>query len=58
MVHCIYRGVTGYSFQMKIAFHSLKFVFILANTVDPDEMPYDVAFHLGLHCQVFAKVCI
>ena len=29
---------------------SLKIVFILANSVDPDEMlPYG-AFHLGLHC--------
>ena len=24
--------------------------FILANRVDPDEMPHNVAFHLGLHC--------
>ena len=22
----------------------------LANSVDPDEMPHDVAFHQGLHC--------
>ena len=50
MVHCIYRGVTGYSFQMETVFHSLKFIFIFANSVDPDEMPHDVAFHLGLHC--------
>ena len=28
---------------------SLKIVFILANSVDPDEMPRYVAFHLGLH---------
>ena len=24
--------------------------FLLANSVDPDEMPHYVAFHLGLHC--------
>ena len=24
--------------------------FILANSVDPDEMLHKVAFHLGLHC--------
>ena len=35
MVHCIYRGVT------KI---------LLANSVDPDEMPHGAAFHLGIHC--------
>ena len=35
MVHCIYRGVTGYDFQIK---------FILANIVDLDEMLHHVAF--------------
>ena len=29
---------------------SLKINFDLANSVDPDEMLYFVAFHLGLHC--------
>ena len=28
---------------------SLNIVFILANGEDTDEMPYNVAFHLGLH---------
>ena len=28
----------------------LKTVLILANSADPDEMPPDTAFHLGLHC--------
>ena len=28
----------------------MKIVFVLANTVDPDEMPFYVAFHHGLHC--------
>ena len=31
-------------------FMFLKFVFIFANSDDPDEMPHSVAFHLGLHC--------
>ena len=32
-------------------FLSLKSVFIfLADSADPDEMPHNVAFHLGLHC--------
>ena len=29
---------------------SLKIVFFLANSADPDEMPPYAAFHLGLHC--------
>ena len=29
---------------------SLKNVFILANSVDPDEMQHYAAFHLGLQC--------
>ena len=29
---------------------SLKIVFVLANSVDPDEMLHYAAFHLGLHC--------
>ena len=27
----------------------MRIVFILANSEDPDEMPPDAAFHLGLH---------
>ena len=50
MVCCIYCGVTGYHFQVKIVFLSLKIVFGLANSVDPDEMPHNVAFHPDLHC--------
>ena len=37
-------------------FLSLKIVFILANTADPDEMPPYAAFHLGFHCLLFSKV--
>ena len=29
---------------------SLKMDFVMANSVDPDEMPHDAAFHQGLHC--------
>ena len=28
-------------------FQALKFIYILANSVDPDEMPLSVALHLG-----------
>ena len=34
----------------KIVFLSLKIVFVLANSEDPDEMPHSNAFHFGLHC--------
>ena len=45
-------------FTSKIVFLSLKTVFVLANSVDPDEMllyaafhlVYKAAFHQGLHC--------
>ena len=33
-----------------IMFHSLKVVFALANRADPDEMPHNAAFYLGLRC--------
>ena len=49
MAHCIYRGVIGYNFKNNV-FLSLKINFVLANSVDPDEMTYYAAFHLGLHC--------
>ena len=47
MVHCIYGGVTGYIYLLNIVSLSLKFDFVLA---DPDEMPHNAAFDLGLHC--------
>ena len=52
MVHYNYPGVTGYNFNKKkyIEFLPLKIDFILAKSADPDEMPYNAIFHLGLHC--------
>ena len=44
----ILRG-TGYYFN-KMVFLSLKIIFVLANSLDPDEMPHNAAIHLGLHC--------
>ena len=37
MVHCMYRGVTGYIFSKNIVFLFLKIDFAFANSVDPDE---------------------
>ena len=31
-------------------FPDLKIGFVLANVVDPDEMPHNAEFHLGPHC--------
>ena len=51
MVHCLYRGVTGYHFKIILHFFlSLKVVFVLANNADPGEMPRYAAFHPFLHC--------
>ena len=40
-------------FQNKIHvlyFFPRRLIFVCANSVDPDEMPHYVAFHLGLRC--------
>ena len=47
MVHCIIQGVTGFK---QIAVFSLKIIFALANSVEPDEMPHYAAFYLDLLC--------
>ena len=39
-----------YNFQIKKVFLSLKICFVLANSLNPDEMPHHAEFHLGLHC--------
>ena len=46
---CILKGnrLKFLNFNM---FLSMKTVFILANSADPDDMPHYVAFHLDLHC--------
>ena len=49
IVYCIIQGVTDYNFQINSSF-SLKIVFILANSVDHDEMLHYAAFYLGVHC--------
>ena len=51
MIHGIYQGVTEYNLQMKIVFLSLKIVFVLTKSVEPDEMPHYgavVAFQIAL----------
>ena len=37
-------------FPNNYVLHSLKIVFILANSAGPDEMLHFAVFHLGLHC--------
>ena len=36
--------------QKNFVFLSMKIDMVLADSVDPDEMQLNVAFHLGLHC--------
>ena len=46
----VYVNGMGYDFKIKVVNHSLKFVFILSNTVGTGVMPHYVAFRLGLLC--------
>ena len=46
----VYIEETQVIISNNILFFSLKIVFVLANSVDPDEIPLNVAFHQGLHC--------
>ena len=34
--------------RLKLQFSSLNIIFVLANRVDPDEMPHYAAFNLGI----------
>ena len=43
MVHCIYLGVTGYTFQKHIVILSLKIKFVIANSADHDEMLHNAS---------------
>ena len=38
------KGVKWYNFKITIVFLSLKIVFVLANSVDPDEISHHAAF--------------
>ena len=50
IVHCTYLGVSGYKFQNILMFFVWRHFLTLTNSVDPDEMQHNAAFHLGLHC--------
>ena len=39
-----------YNFQLRLYYLSLKIISVTANSVDPDELWHNMAFHLGLHC--------
>ena len=57
---CDLHFVGGYKFvEFVLFYHALALmlfffffwmIFTLTNIVDPDEMPPNVTFHLGLHC--------
>ena len=44
------KGLPGEILLYNYVFMSLKIVFILANSADPDEMPPYSAIHLGHNC--------
>ena len=44
--HCVLECVSGRTIRERSG--SVKIVFILANSADPDEMQHYAAFHLGL----------
>ena len=50
IVHCIYTEGLQVIISKNIVFISLKSDFVLANSVDPDEMLHYAAIHQGLHC--------
>ena len=50
---CVLRGHRS-NFLSHAVFMSIKIVFTLANSADPDEMPPNVTFHL--RSSLFAKV--
>ena len=39
----VYRGETGNNFQKNVVFYSLEVDFVLANSVEPDEMQHYAA---------------
>ena len=45
---CILRGYT-LSIPNHDVFLSQRIVYTLTNSADPDKMPYNAAFYLGLH---------
>ena len=48
--HSTTEPLHSLQFPNDIAFLSLRVLFVLANRVDPAEMPQYVGFHQGLHC--------
>ena len=46
----VYNKGLQINFFFQVVFLSLWMVFVLVNRVNPDEMPHDAAFNLGLHC--------
>ena len=45
-----YLGVSGYIIFKNCIILSEDLFITFANSEDPDEMQYNAAFHLGLHC--------
>ena len=50
MVHCIIKWVTYILISEQNCSFSLKIIFVLANSIVPDEMPHYAAFNRDLLC--------
>ena len=50
IVHFVFLRGRRSKFLISDVCMSLKLVFILANSADPDEILHNATFHLGLHC--------
>ena len=48
--YSVLKGVTGRIFLIELKFCLWRLFYSKQNSVDPDEMQYNAAFHQGLHC--------
>ena len=49
IVQCTNLGVSGHNFLKKNIVFLSEDLFTFSKNADPDEMPHQAAFHLGLH---------
>ena len=43
-------NISGNRLKGTSRYRYYNYLYIFANSEDPDEMPHNVAFHQGLHC--------
>ena len=50
MLNRAFQCITGYKLSNSDVFQSLEICLILPNSADPDEVPNNVVFHIGVPC--------